>query len=214
MHVHDLNPKKTLWAVIIFVVLIIVGFITMKRPTMTYEQSVKQSVQMLSDTSAYYFYPYQLVEVLNHQNKDVVLIDIRNKYEFGQGHIPGAKSIPSFDLAKKENLNMLENYKQKKIRVVLYANNQLEATGAWFFFRQVGFENISVLLGGYDFYAAHQKDLEATYYDQNVYLKGVPRYDFAKVAKSAVTEAGTTQTTTKPVVFKRRKKATVAAGGC
>lgn len=213
MHVHDLNPKKTLWAVIIFVVLIIVGFITMKRPTMTYEQSVKQSVQMLSDTSAYYFYPYQLVEVLNHQNKNVVLIDLRNKYAYGQGHIPGAKSIPSFDLAKKENLEMLKDFQKNKVQVVLYANNQLDATGAWFFFRQVGFNNVSVLLGGYDFYAAHQKDLEATYYDQNVYLKGVAKYDFAKVAKSTVNTVNT-QSKTKPVVFKRRKKATVAAGGC
>lgn len=212
MHVHDLNPKKTLWAVIIFVVLIVIGFVTMKRPTMNYEQSVKQSIQMLSDTSGYYFYPSQLVDVLNHQNKNVVLIDIRNKYQYGQGHIPGAKSIPSFDLAKKENLEMLEGFKEHHVQVVLYANDQLEATGAWFFFRQVGFSNVSVLLGGYDFYVAHQHNLKATG-TMSEYRKGAARYDFAKVAKST-SNAVNTQKTAKPVVFKRRKKATVAAGGC
>ncbi|MBN2637751.1 MAG: hypothetical protein JXR65_01540 [Bacteroidales bacterium] len=214
MHVHDLNPKKTLWAVIIFLILIVVGFLTMRSPLMTYEENIAQSIQTVRDTSSYYFYPYELTDVLNHQNKDVVLIDIRNKYEFGQGHIPGAKSIPSFDLAKKNNLEMLKNFQRDRVKVVLYANDQLDATGAWFFFRQVGFKNTYILLGGYDFYAKHASDLKATKKDQNLFLKGISRYNYAEVAKSSTGSVDNQNTSTKPVVFKRRKKATVAAGGC
>lgn len=212
MDIHELNPKKTIWSLVLFGVLIIVGFFTMKRPLMTYKESINQSIDMLRDTANNYFYPYQLASVVHGQNKNVVLIDLRNKYDFGQGHITGAQSIPSFDLAKKENLELLKKYKENGITVVLYADNQLDANGPWFFFRQIGFQNIRVLLGGYDYYAKHKSNLEATRNDKS-YLKGIARYDFAKVAKSVENNVNT-QVKAKPVVFKRRKKAAVAAGGC
>ncbi len=212
MHVHELNPKKTLWTLILFLLVIVVGFITMKRPLLNYEISLQQTTKILKDTSNNCFYPYQLADVLNHKNKNVVLIDLRNKYAYGLGHIPGAKSIPAFDLTHKENVDLLKGYKKNGVSVVLYADNQLAADGAWLFFRQVGFCNVRFLLGGYNYYKAHKDNLEQTKSDDS-YLKGIARFDYAKVASTkAVTT--TLQKTRKPVIFHRKKKVSVAAGGC
>ncbi len=212
MHVHELNPKKTLWTLILFLLVIVVGFITMKRPLLNYEISLQQTTKILKDTSNNCFYPYQLADVLNHKNKNVVLIDLRNKYAYGLGHIPGAKSIPAFDLTHKENVDLLKGYKKNGVSVVLYADNQLAADGAWLFFRQVGFCNVRFLLGGYNYYKAHKDNLEQTKSDDS-YLKGIARFDYARMASSkAVTSASQKQK--KPVVFHRRKKVAVAAGGC
>lgn len=214
MDIHELNPKKTIWTLLFFGIVIIIGFLTMRKPLLTYSKSISQSIEMTKDTSNNYFYPYQLVSVINKKNKNVILIDLRNKYDFGRGHIPGAKSIPSFDLAKNDNLKLLEAYEKNNLTVVLYADNQLDANGPWFFFRQVGFNNIRILLGGYDYYAAHKDNLNATQ-SSDAYLKGLARYDFAKVAKSTVNDENNAQSNkVKPVVFKRRKKVNVAAGGC
>ncbi len=214
MHVHELNPKKTLWVLILFLIVIVIGFLTMKRPLLKYELSLQQSIKILKDTTNNYFYPYELVNVLNGKNKNVVLIDTRNKYAFGRGHIPGAKSIPSFNLTNKENVKLLQEYKKNGVTVVLYADNQLAADGPWFFFRQTGFCNIKILLGGYNYYKKHQDNLAATRND-NAYREGIEQYDFAKEAaagkQSSVTGSGNSK---KPVIFKRRKKAAVAAGGC
>lgn len=212
MHVHELNPKKTLWALILFLLVIVVGFLTMKRPLLNYEISLQQTTKILKDTSNNCFYPYQLVNVLNHKNKNVVLIDLRNKYAYGLGHIPGAKSIPAFDLTHKDNVALLKGYKKNGVSVVLYADNQLATDGAWIFFRQVGFCNVRYLLGGYDYYKAHKNNLEQTKSDES-YLKGVARFDYAKVAASK-TVTSASQKSKKPVVFHRRKKVAVAAGGC
>ncbi len=212
MHVHELNPKKTLWVLILFLIVIIIGFFTMKRPLLKYQLSLKQSTKILKDTSNNYFYPYQLANVLDHKNKNVVIIDLRNKYAYGLGHIPGAKSIPSFNLTQKGNVKLLKSYKKNGITVVLYADNQLDADGPWLFFRQVGFCNIKILLGGYDYYEAHKNNLAQTKTDGS-YLKGIPRFNYAKVACSKTVTAASKKAK-KPVVFHRRKKVAVAAGGC
>ena len=213
MHVHELNPKKTLWVLILFLIVVIIGFLTMKRPLLNYEISLQQTTKILKDTSNNCFYPYQLVNVVNHKNKNVVLIDLRNKYAYGRGHIPGAKSIPAFNLTRKDNVKLLKNYKKNGVTVVLYADNQLAADGAWLFFRQVGFCNIKILFGGYDYYKDHKDNLAQTKED-NSYLKGIPRFDYAKVACSKAGTTTVSQKTRKPVISHRKKKVTVAAGGC
>ena len=212
MHVHDLNPKNTIIAILVFVIIILVGFFTMRKPMMTYQLDIKQSLKMLSNKDAC-FYPWQLVDVLNKKNKNVVLIDIRNKFVYGQGHIPGSENISAYDLTKEENIERLENFKKEGLTVVLYGDDQLQANAPWMLFRQVGFDNVKVLLGGYNYYKSHKDNLAKTKNDKS-YLKGIARYDFAKVASSKNTATVSTQKVKKPVIIRRKKKAAVASGGC
>lgn len=213
MHVHELNPKKTLAVAIIFVVVILVGFLTMKKPLISYELNIKQSVQQLKDNNSY-FYPYQLVNFINHQDKNIVLIDIRNKFVYGQGHIPGSENISAFDLTQANNIERLKDFKEKGITVVLYGKDQLQVTGPWMLFHEVGFTNVKVLLGGYDYYLAHKSDLAATKNDSS-YIKGIARYDFAQVAKSSASvDNKSNESAKKPAVLHRRKKTTAVSGGC
>lgn len=214
MHVHELNPKKTLAVAIIFVLVIIVGFLTMKKPDMTYELNLKQSVRQVQNKKDAYFYPYQLVDFISHLDKNVVLIDIRNKFAYGQGHIPGSENISAVGLTKKNNLDQLWSYQQNGVTVVLYGKNQLQATGPWMFFHEIGLNNVKILLGGYEYYVAHKNDLAATKNDSS-YIKGIARYDYAQVAKSAASVKSNVQkSTAKPIILHRRKKVAPVAGGC
>jgi len=212
MHVHDLNPKNTIIAVLVLVIVILVGFFTMHQPLMTYKLDMKQSLEMLDKPDAC-FYPWQLVDVLNKKDNNVVLIDIRNKFMYGQGHIPGSENISAYDLTKEENIERLEAFKEKGLMVVLYGNDQLQANAPWMLFRQVGFDNVKILLGGYEYYLAHQSDLMATKTDKG-FMMGLPRYDFAKVASKSGSMTSNTTKAKKPLIIRRKKKAVVASGGC
>jgi len=214
MHVHELNPKKTLVVLLIFVAVIIIGFLTMRKPLLTYHKDIKQSIRMLKDKSAF-FYPYQLADVISKKDKNVVLIDIRDKFAFSRGHIPGAESISAYGLTNDKNIARLKTFEENGITVVLYGKNQLQANGPWMLFREVGFDNVKILLGGYDYYLAHRNNLAATKTDSS-YIKGIPRYDFAKMAKASVTSSGKDQKSNvrKPLIIRRKKKVAVAAGGC
>jgi len=212
MHVHELNPWRTLIALSAFVIILIVGFVTMRKPLLTYKLDMKQSVQQLDNPEAY-FYPWQLENFLQKKMQNVVLYDIRNNFTYGQGHIPGAENLSANDLSQKESIKRLEELKDKNVTVVLYGDDQLQAIGPWMLFRQVGFDNVKVLLGGYNYYAQHKDNLAATKSDTS-YLKGVPKFDYAEMAAPKDGSAIQSTTEKKPVEVRRRKKTTVAAGGC
>ena len=212
MHVHELNPWRTLIALSAFVIILIVGFVTMRKPLLTYKLDMKQSVQQLDNPEAY-FYPWQLENFLQKKMQNVVLYDIRNNFTYGQGHIPGAENLSANDLSQKESIKRLEDLKDKNVTVVLYGDDQLQANGPWMLFRQVGFDNVKVLLGGYNYYVQHKDNLAATKSDTS-YLKGVPKFDYAEMAAPKDGSAIQSTTEKKPVEVRRRKKTTVAAGGC
>lgn len=50
-----------------------------------------------------------------NQNKDVLILDVRSKGEYDNGHIPNAKLIPAGQLASR--IREIEQYKDKPILV-------------------------------------------------------------------------------------------------
>jgi len=212
MHIHETNPWKTLIALSIFVIILIVGFFTMRKPIIGYELNVNQTLEEVKKADSY-FYPWQLVSFLNKETKDIVLFDIRDNFVFGQGHIPGAENISAQELTKAESIERLEDLKDKNMTVVLYGEDMLQANGPWMLFRQVGFENIKVLVGGYQYYAAHKDNLAASKTDAALQVE-TPKYDFAEMAKPKDGSAVSSTTEKKTVEVSRRKKSNAASGGC
>ncbi len=213
MHEHELNPWRTLIVLSVFAVLIVIGFFTLQKPTMKYDLNMKESLTVLNDKDAC-FYPWQLEEVINKEVNNVVLFDIRDRFTYGQGHIPNSENISAFDLTNEENIKRLENLKKQNITVVLYGDDQLQANGPWMLFRQAGFKNVKVLLGGYKYYSEHKEDLAATKADKS-YIKGTPRFDYAKIASQSKTDFEQTGSSIKKkVVVRRKKKVKAASGGC
>lgn len=212
MEIHESNPWKTLIALSAFIVILIVGFITMSKPLLTYKLDMKQSLEEVKKADVC-FYPWQLNSFLTEETKKVVLFDLRDNFVFGQGHIPGAENLSAQDLTKKESIERLEDLKDQGITVVLYGEDQLQANGPWMLFRQVGFNNVKVLLGGYQYYLQHKDNLLATKTDP-AFQKEVPKYNFAEMAKPKDGSVATTTPEKKPVVVTQRKKSGGASGGC
>jgi len=213
MHVHELNPWRTLIALSLFIIILIIGFFTMHQPFITFDKDMEQSLTDLKNNDGI-FYPWQLDNFINKKNQNVVLFDIRDRFIYGQGNIPGSENISAHDLTQNESIERLEDLKEKNITVVLYGEDQLEANGPWMLFRQFGFDNVKVLVGGYQYYAQHKDNLAATKNDTTL-LKGNPRYDFAEIASRSGDRSAITQSAEKkPVVIKRKAKTAAAAGGC
>ncbi len=212
MQEHTSNPGRTIIILVVFAVILIIGAAAMSKPSLTYSADIHQSLENLNQEDGF-FYPWQLNDFAGQKSQDIVLFDIRNAYAFAQGHIPGAENIPAIDLTHKDFMKRMEKLRQDKVTVVLYGDDQLQANGPWMVFRQTGFDNVRVLTGGYTYYMQHQNDLAATRTDDS-FRKGLPRYDFAKMAApkdGAAIKAGSEK---KPVEIKRRKKTTAVAGGC
>jgi len=213
MHVHELNPWRTLIVLSLFIVILIVGFFTMYHPFITFEKDMQQSLNDLKQNDGY-FYPWQMDSFINKENQNIVLFDIRDGFVYGQGNIPGSENISAHDLTLNESIERLEDLKEKNITVVLYGEDQLAVNGPWMLFRQVGFDNVKVLLGGYQYYVQPQNNFAASKNDTTL-LKGNPDYDFAEIAsQTGGTGENVSSETKKPVVVTRKAKTSTAAGGC
>ena len=212
-HVHETNPKKTFFTVIIFLVIIIIGLITIRKPDLKYQLNPQQTVELVT-LGEYVMYPYELEDILSGAIDTVLLIDIRDRFEFGRGHIEGAENISAITLLTHENIQRLEQLKEDGMTVVVYGNDQLQANGPWMLFRQLGFDNVKILLGGYDFYKEWKDDLGAIYYEDS-FLLGSPCYNYAEVAESAkVTRQDSENEIKTPVNVQRKTKSKAAEGGC
>ncbi|MDP2722082.1 MAG: rhodanese-like domain-containing protein [Bacteroidales bacterium] len=214
MHVHELNPKKTMVTMIIFVVVIIIGLVTLSKPRLNYAITPEETVMLVGSEEGF-VYPYELEDILNKTIDTIVLVDIRNTFQFGRGHIPGAENISSVELISKENIKRLEDLKNAGQVVLLYANNLVEANGPYMLLRQIGFDNVKVLMGGYSYYKIWKDKLADSYSDDS-YFMGTADYDFAEVAKSnSVATNGNSNSETKAaIVVDRKKKGKAAEGGC
>jgi 3-mercaptopyruvate sulfurtransferase SseA len=212
MREHKSNHWITITGLVVVAAVIITGIIILEKPLLSYKSDMQESLKDLNNKDAM-FYPWQLNDVLNNKMQNVVLFDIRNDYDFSHGHIPGAENIQAEDLSDKSFFKRMKNLKEKNTTVVLYGNDQLQANGPWMLFRQVGFSNVKVLAGGYQYYVQHKDDLAASKTDSS-FMEGIPRYNFAKMAAPKNGAVMNTSIEKKPVQIQRRKKTTVVSGGC
>jgi 3-mercaptopyruvate sulfurtransferase SseA len=80
--------------------------------------------------------------------------------------------------------------KKDSVTVILYGKDQLEANGPWMLLRQLGFDNVKVvLLGGYDYMA----DEDINYYEMHeipLYLVEEPLINYAEFIENATLNSG------------------------
>ena len=84
----------------------------------------------------------QLVNMVNREN--AVVIDVRDKKDFDQGHIVNAVNIPFANLSNR--VDELKKYQEQPLVVACKQGQHAGSAGT--LLRKAGFENISRLTGG------------------------------------------------------------------
>ncbi|MBC8320374.1 MAG: rhodanese-like domain-containing protein [Bacteroidetes bacterium] len=213
MHVHELNPKKTLIAMLIFAVVIIAGLLTINNPRLKYQISPAQAISMVSDNNQGVD-ASKIDNLLSASTNPTILIDIRNHYKFARGHIASANNISGVELLSEENIKWLNELNNDKIAVIIYGDDPLQTNGPWMVLQQLGFENIKFLKGGYNHYV-QVKNAEKDHKPIPTFIAGKAKYNYAEVAKiSSVSDTDTGQSDKKHSIIRHKKKGTVTAGGC
>jgi rhodanese-related sulfurtransferase len=213
MHVHELNPKRTVITMVIFVIVIIVGLLTLTRPRLQYKLSPNEAISMVTianqgvDAS-------EIDNMLIASNNATILIDIRNNYDYARSHIASAKNISAVELLSKDNIKWLKELQEENTTVVIYGDTPLQGNGPWMVFQQLGFDNITFLEGGYDYYLKY-KVAEERYSYIPPFEAGAADYDYAEVAKPrSIGAADNNKPAKKHTVVRRKKKGAAIAGGC
>lgn len=200
---------------IIFVFILILGFLTFSKPEFIYKLTPEETLTELSNKENE-ITPGLVSEILSKEDPSFVFVDLRNPYEYGRGYIGEAINIPVSDILTKESISFFEDMQSNSVAVVLYGKDQLEANGPWMLLRQLGFDNIKILLGGYDY----MTDEDIDYYDMPeipLYFVEEPQINYAEFIENASLNSGQIVEETeepKQIAPVKRKKKVVAEGGC
>lgn len=199
MKEHHRTDRLTL-ITIIFVIVIGVILITYRAPRLGFEISPDEMLSLM-DNKEYVLPVDQAQQLLEDPN--VQFIDIRSKGEYVVSQVKGAINIPLAKILDEESIELFE---EEGKEFVLYGVSHREANATWMLLRQLGMENIKVLLGGFENYTtdslsfphfySNLTELEQAEYDLNTEManrsRQIQELDAEKV------EASKTTTSDKP----------------
>lgn len=206
-----MKGKRVLIAVVIFVAIIIIGLLTIHKPEIRYvltPQETLENALSLADE----IFPEDVMYIVEDSTPGYQLVDVRTPYDYIKGHIATSVNIPYNMLLEEDNLKFLRELDKDSVIIILYGNDQSQANCPWMLLKQIGIQNIQVMLGGYDYYDMDPMDL----YDMPdipEYLVEEPMYDYPELIQ--YNEAPDVSTEEMDIIVPRRKKKqSVAEGGC
>ncbi|MBD3617904.1 MAG: rhodanese-like domain-containing protein [Chromatiales bacterium] len=109
------------------------------------------------------------LEELREETAELLLVDVREPYEYEKAHIPGAILVPRGMLegaADPNNAHRIEAlYTARDKPVVIYCETGARAAMAVDTLQQMGFANVKNLAGGIKMWEAEDLDIESGTYD-------------------------------------------------
>ncbi len=213
----DTNQRtnRLSFAVFFFVIIIVIGFVTLSKPDFEYQASIEETLEYVlsyDDEMS----PEEAEEIIWEQTAGFKFVDLRNPYEFIKGHVENAINIPGKSILMDENIAFFDQMSQDSITLVLYAYDQTAANGPWMILKQMGYNNVKILLGGYGYYSGETYDMLSES-EIPQYLIEEPKLNFAELMEnlsSGTLDMNANMEQPEVVIPTRKKKKTVIEGGC
>ena len=99
------------------------------------------------DPEEFTIYPYELKQMMD-TNREFVLLDVREEWEFQTVHFDGAVLIPLGELPRRYgDLSPADE-------VIVYCHKGMRSLDAAYLLQQLGFKSVLSLVGGIDKYAS------------------------------------------------------------
>lgn len=197
------KTKRISIATTLFILAVLIGLFTFKRPKNTFVYRSQQTLEKL----AQHKYLASISEISDTNN---VLIDIRNTFEFEKGSLNNAINIQPSEFLSEENLNLFKTFKKENKTVLLFGNNPEEVNLPYLLLSQLGYDNIKLLT------------LEIKYIQNNFFTKNSPVETYKNDINAFINESlknSGSKIINKPKPKKKRivvrqKKKKTAEGGC
>jgi rhodanese-related sulfurtransferase len=203
--------NKAYYTLAVFLLLLGIGLIILPDREHPDEASPRELLSDLRNPSRF-ISTDKVAEMIIDQDPTLILVDVRDMYDYLDYSLPGAHSIP---LEEVLMYNWVDSLAYNQSTVVLFSNSDILADQAWMLLTRENRKNIHVMKGGLNcwFETISQPSPPAeTADDEEIDLyqfrKGASIY-FTGGAAPIEMEAGT-----EAVIVKRKNKTQVVEGGC
>ncbi len=200
------QTKRISIASVLFILIILIGLLTYKRPKYIYELTPQQAVEnVVSDNF--------LISLNNIPTTNTAIIDIRSQFEFQKGHLENAINIQAVEVLNEENKIIFDKLKNENTTAVLYGANPNEALAPYMILNQLGYTNLKIATINLNYtqnkLVTQNATLEQSEADVNAFIA-------ASLKKAMVKEKPKTETPPPPkkVIPLKKKKKMPTEGGC
>jgi rhodanese-related sulfurtransferase len=210
----DKGTKPLVIVVLIFVAVLAIGWISTQRSGLEWTTTTQETLDYLLEAD-YQVLPEDVAYFVEFEEPGYVYVDLRNPYEFIKGNVATSVNIPRNQLLEEPALEYFNQQAQDSMKVVLIHCTEAEATGPWMLLKQLGYDNIKVMKGGWSYYANESLD-PYDMPDIPKYEVEEPAYDFAAIMElmKASPAAAASQDAPEVVIPQRKKKKSAVEGGC
>jgi len=199
-------------ATVIFAIILVIGLITLKKPEIPYSLTVDEMAGVvISSTET--ITPGEVIAIVEQGNDNFLLVDVRNPVDYQKSHIRQSVNIPIHEILEKQNLKTFSDHAEGNKTVILYGQDQLQANGAWMVLKQTGFDNVRVLLGGFEYYDQTSTGMPGS--ATSAYMAEKPVADYKAILESLGSTTASSETKApEPVKIIKKEKKSAAEGGC
>jgi rhodanese-related sulfurtransferase len=108
-------------------------------------QAISLARRLAAEEDITWISPPQVSSALARINEGVTyLVDVRSAREYESGHVPGSLSVPGGQAVQRAD----DFIAVRKARIIFISNESARAVMTAYWYRQMGFPNVSVLQGG------------------------------------------------------------------
>jgi rhodanese-related sulfurtransferase len=203
--------NKTYFIIAGLLILLGAGVLFLPEKTNINEVNPESLLRELNTDERFWSTDY-VAEKLIDKDPNLLLIDVRDMYQYLEYSLPVAMNIPLETILDSA---WIDYFDQDDYDVVLFSNADIYADQAWMLLRRQGYNNIYIMKGGLNRWA--ETILQPQAPDQTDPSEAFERYSFRKGASiyfggsAQETEQATTKET---IIVTPRKKKTVLEGGC
>ena len=154
----------------------------------------------------------QVAEMLIEGDPTIMLIDVRDAYDYFEYSLPKAHNIPLDSIMVDEYQDYLGI---DNLNVVFFSNDDIRSDQAWVIAKRMGYGSIYVLKGGLNCWI--NTIIQPKVPEETASKEDFELYDLRRGASMYFTGAEIATTTeggAKSVTVVRKKKTSVAEGGC
>lgn len=198
------KTKRISISTVIFILVILIGVLTFKKPTNVYEKTNSETLAMLN-TRDY------LVDYPDVDKSNSIFMDVRDRFEYSKGHIDEAFNMPTADILEEQSIAMFDELRDAGKTVVFYGKNPNEANSAWMIMYQLGYENVKIL--------NNSTQLVDNRFQVTNYSLEKPIANYLEIFNNGTTESSedkqiSAPVTPKKVIAVKKKKKRKPEGGC
>ncbi len=152
----------------------------------------------------------QVAKMIIAKDPTLELVDVRDSKQFEKFSLPNAVNVPLSDILKPESQDY---FGLPGVKVVFFSNDDITADQAWVITKRMGYNDTYVMKGGLNCWI--ETIIQPKEPEETAPYTEFEKYQFRKGAQMYFTGAKVESSAKKTEVkVRRRKKTSVAAGGC